>query len=164
MTKSVKTAFVERESNKHYLAKELFAKWCRDAEALARKYNHFTAKVAQFEWRPNQGVHTELQFCEFDDTYYLENRYPGATPRDGSMHRSNEFGRILFVPDISIFIKGEIRIIFEIKHTSGLSEEKLQRIAARLPNCSIYEIEAEEVLRHDKSIVPEFIECKEWAW
>ena len=162
MTKQVK--YVDRESYKHLLAKELLAKWCRKAEKEARKNNAHSAKMAQFGWNVNQGVHTELQFCQEDCSYYLENRYPGDTPRDGSMQRSNKFGKILFVPDVSIFSKGEIRVIFEVKHTHGVTEKKLNLIKERLTMCSVYEIEAEEILRHKKNTIPDFLECKTLIW
>lgn len=132
--------FIENESYKHKLAKELLVKWLTDAND-----NPVTpwgrCVCCQFEWYQNHGVHTELKFYENSDQYYFEN--PPEVP-----------GRILFVPDIVVFHKGVVGIIIEVVHSNPLSAKKLKdfrNFFGSYPD--IYEIEAEEILRQTK--IPE---------
>lgn len=141
--------FIERESFKHKLAKELFGSWFTDQE----KGNNDSCSVAQFGWRKNQGVHLELKFHLNDDPYYFENS-------EGLTNPEFDRGALLFVPDICIFHKGTPTMLFEVVCTNPVSKEKKKRIEKFFDgfHVEVYEIYADEILRYCE--IPEHIEAR----
>lgn len=153
----MKPKFEERESFKHKLAKELLAKWFKDAETG----NDF-CELAQFKWRKNYGVFTELKFYDKSDPYYFE-LSKGLDPRrrrfkDPAMWFSDEDkGKILFVPDITIFHKGTPKYLIEVVNTNSVSGAKFNAIAKFFNGhyVEIHQISADEILRH--TAIPKYI-------
>ncbi len=146
----MKKEFIERESFKHKLAKELFGSWFMDQE----KGNNEYCSVAQFAWRKNQGVHLELKFYLNDDPYYFENS-------EGLLDSKFDRGPLLFVPDICIFHKGTPIMLFEVVCTNPVSNEKKKRIEKFFNgfHIEVYEIYADEILRHCS--IPEKINVRQ---
>lgn len=143
--------FKEKESYKHLFAKELLAKWFQEEEI-----NNDFCNVAQFSWRANYGVFTELKFHKTDDPYYFENSEYLYTDNE-------EFDRgpILFVPDVIIFHKGSPRYIFEVVNTNPVSNFKLQKIKSFFDGyyIELYEIYVDDILKFDKNEKPNYLEC-----
>lgn len=163
--------FIERESYKHLFAKNLLKKWF-----LEQDNSEDYCQVAQFKWRSNYGIFTELKFYETSSPYYFElsgglkehegfdEKYVdkrGINPLDWFDPAFNR-GKIQFVPDVSIFHKGVPVLLLEVVHTSPLTTWKIDNIKKFFDgfHIEVYEIEAEEVLRHDKSLVPKYLQCK----
>jgi hypothetical protein len=142
-------AFIEKESYKHKLSKELLAGWLNELEK-----NNDGCSFGQFKWRSSYGVHTELKIYENDDPCYFENS-------EGLFNENFDRGKILFVPDITIFHKGSIKYLIEVVHSNPVSEKKINKIfdffnrKGQVPY--VYEIEAEEILRHTS--IPYDLEC-----
>lgn len=149
--------FIPNESYKHLYAKELLFRWLCDAE---RNYD-FYARVAQFQWRPNYGVHKELKFHDTDDDYYFECSQGLVIGDDGGFSFDPNFkrGKILFVPDICVFHKGTPWLLFEIKHTHPVPDYKIKAIDAFLSCAELYEIEADSIL--NLTGVPDYIDCQQ---
>ena len=154
--------FIKRESYKHLYAKKVLAKWCREAEKKSEY-----CRVAQFFWRANYGVFKELPFYETSDPYYFECSKGLAAVGDGPWDmpekcfiKGYDHGKILFVPDITIFHKGTASYLFEIIHSNPVSDEKIKRIKLffRYHPVEVYEIESEIILRQMQ--VPEIIKCR----
>lgn len=142
--------FIEKESFKHKLAKELLASWFIGEE---EKDNADFCSVAQFGWRKNQGVHTELKFYENDDPYYFEN--------SGFLHDENfNRGQISFVPDVCVFHKGQPTLLFEVVCSNPVSKNKKAKIERFFNgyHVEVYEIHADEILRHCE--VPKKLKAK----
>ena len=165
--------FIEKESYKHLFAKNLLKKWFLQQEETKEDY----CKVAQFEWRKNYGIFTELKFYETSDPYYFESS-EGLTPDNRHSENGKDLqkenpenwfdpnfdrGKILFVPDVTIFHKGTPAMLLEIVHRSPLTNQKIKKIRKFFTgyHIELYQIEAEEILRHDKSIIPNFLKCKQ---
>ncbi len=160
-----KKKFEHKESYKHLLAKNLLTKWLQDEDNKNDYCN-----VAQFSWRSNYGVFEELKFYETSDPYYFEcSEGLGDIGQmmDNDIHCLEWFrkdynrGKILFVPDIVIFHKGMPKYIIEVVHTHYLSGKKLSIIKNWFNghNVEVYEIMADEILKHDSSKIPDYLEC-----
>lgn len=164
----MKQPFVERESHKHRLAKELLASWFYEQD----KAQDF-CQVAQFKWRSNYGVYTELKFYETSDPYYFENSVGlkeyavengmdirGENPLDW-FDPAIDRGKFLFIPDITIFHKGTPVILIEVVHKHPLTQSKIDTIKKFFDGYQIelYEIEAEEILRHTG--IPTHLSCRQ---
>jgi len=158
--------FVYRESYKHLFAKNLLAKWLRDQDDV-----NDWCQVAQFGWRSNYGVFTELPFYETSDIYYFECSDGLKDYKEHDSDRSKALswfkpnydkGKILFVPDIVVFHKGTPRLIFEIVHSNPLSNDKIDvmREFFKTGYIEIYEIYADDILCHDSSGIPNYINCR----
>jgi hypothetical protein len=168
----MKERFIERESYKHLFAKNLLKKWFIEQDVSK---DH--CEVAQFKWRSNYGVFTELKFYETSEPYYFETsggllEYTGNGVNGTDLRGANKLnwfdskfnrGKILFVPDVTIFHKGTPVILLEVVHTSPLTTWKIEKVKKFFEgyHVEVYEIEAEEVLRHDKSIVPKYLKCNQ---
>jgi len=65
-----------------------------------------------------------------------------------------ENGRIIFVPDVSVYDRNGLTHMFEIEHTSPLTGEKLNRMQwyffNNKENPIIYEIEAKYIMKQTK--------------
>ncbi len=153
--------FVSKESFKHKMAKELLAKWLREAEEGNDHCN-----FAQFTWRSNYGVYEELPFYTTSDPYYFESSdglrtyHPGEEEEyryHGDFLKCVDRGAILFVPDIAVFHKGTSIYFFEVVHKHKVSEDKIERIKAFFNGYAlwVYEVEAEEILRQTE--VPKYL-------
>jgi hypothetical protein len=136
--------FIERESYKHLFAKETLASWFFEEE----KGKDF-CQVAQFWWRSNYGVYKELPFYETSEVYYFEG--------------GENSGKIIFVPDVTIFHKGTPSLFLEVVHKHPTPQWKIEKIKKFFQKFQIdmYEIEAEEILKHDKKSIPNYLECKQ---
>lgn len=164
----MKEKFVEKESHKHRLAKELLASWFHQQDEM-----HDFCQVAQFTWRSNYGVYTELKFYETSDPYYFEcsaglKDYAEIEDKDVRGDNPLEWfdplvdrGKILFVPDITIFHKGSATILIEVVHKNPLTNTKIDIIKKFFEgyHVEVYEIEAEEILRHTG--IPNNLKCKQ---
>jgi len=153
--------FVHKESHKHRLAKELLAKWLRDEEVKSGDF----CKFFNLSWRTNWGVHVELPFYETSDPYYFENSkgiiYSGCQEHAKKAYLDNNYdqffesnvdrGRLLFVPDITIFHKGDVSYMIEVVHTNPVNERKLNTIKKWIYDkgacAKLFEISAENILR-----------------
>jgi hypothetical protein len=151
----MKTPFIEKESFKHKLAKELLYSWLVNEE----KRSGDSCKFGPLSWRCNYGVFMELKFYETSDPYYFENSEGKKQDLDydslPELITGNEWfdenfnrGKILFVPDIVIFSKGCPVIIIEVVHRNPLSEEKLNKIGKFFSGnyCQIYQVYADTIL------------------
>lgn len=163
--------FRQKESYKHLFAKNLLKKWFLEQESLGE-----FCQVAQFKWRSNYGVFTELEFYESSSPYYFELsqgliEYRGIDENHKDLRGEdclNWFdptfnrGNILFVPDITIFHKGLPSILIEVVHTNPISKWKVERIQKFFKGhyIELYEIESEEILKKDSSCVPPFLHSK----
>ena len=114
----MKNKFEEKESYLHYYAKEVLFNWL-----VTEELENDFCNVAQFNWRRNYGVFKELKFFETSDPYYFEMSggldYEKIKEKDyNNAFRDNyDRGKILFVPDITVFHKGTPRYLFEIVYT-----------------------------------------------
>ena len=138
------TMFKHKESYKHKLAKSLLAQWLREQDE-----KNDQCKVAQFEWRSSYGVHEELMFRSTSDPFHFENE--------------DESGYPFFVPDITVFHKGSPKYLFEIYHKHNVPQHKTERIKKFFDgyHVELYEISANEILRHDSESVPTKLKCKQ---
>lgn len=151
MITSEKTKFVEKESFKHKLAKELLVSWL-NKEQKTKDLCSFDL----FKWRCGYGIHSELKFYETSDPYYFvlskginkDVEFNYDNPNNSFIKNFNR-GKILFVPDITIFHKGHVAYFIEIVHTNETSIEKLSKIIKFFKGDTpeIYEIQAEEILK-----------------
>ena len=144
------TKFIEKESMKHLLAKKTLKNWLEQAEK-----NPLTewgkCRFAQFVWQKSAGVKEEFKIHENDENYYLE--FADCEEYDR--------GKILFVPDIVVFHKGMVNYVFEVVHTSPVSDKKLQKMIGFFSEYTeCYEVEAEHILSFDKNKTPEKLICK----
>jgi len=156
--------YIERESYKHLYAKNLLAKWLRKIDE-----NNDYCNFSQLNWRSNYGVFEELKFYETSDLYYFENseclngkgKYKD-TNQNNWFDKNFNRGRILFVPDIAIFHKGTPIYFLEVVNSNPVSAEKLYNIKKFFDGymLNIYEINASDILKYDKTIVPENLEMK----
>jgi len=157
-TKIKRTKFVQKESHKHRLAKELLAKWFRDQEEKSD-----SCGIGNVGYRKNWGVYLELPFYEKSEQCYFEcSDYVDPWLRDNSKlcYVDNDYeklfkqnidrGKLLFVPDITIFHKGDARIFIEVVHSNPVSQKKIDIIKKWLNGgyAEVFEIDAEEILRH----------------
>lgn len=113
--------FEYKESFKHLCAKQLLLSWLRE---LDEKQDGCT--FGPIYWRSNWGVHEELPFYETSDPYYFElsqgligqerktKHYNHRELFDPTFNR----GKLLFVPDITIFHKGTPIHFIEVVHKS----------------------------------------------
>lgn len=148
--------FEVKESYKHLYAKKILANWCKEAE----EKSDGCCQIAQFYWRKNYGVFEELPFYETSDPYYFENSggfspykwEHGFKPEQCFSKRYNR-GKILFVPDITIFHKGVPGYLFEIVHSNPVSIQKIEIIRSffgDLYYTELYEINVEDILVQTK--------------
>ncbi len=155
----------ERESYKHLFAKNLLKRWF-----LEQDTNNDFCSVAQFNWRSNYGIFTELEFYETSNPFYFElsdglREYSSERSKNPLDWFDPDFnrGKILFVPDITLFHKGSAVKLLEVVHTNSVPDWKKRRIEKFFAgnHIEVYEIQAEEILRHDKTIVPAYLECRQ---
>jgi hypothetical protein len=150
--------FIPTESYKHLCAKEVLAGWLRDIE----KGKDF-CELNPIKWRSNYGVFTELPFYETSDPYYFELSKGIKTTKSGNLsHRgknplnwydkSVDRGRILFVPDITVFHKGTAVHLIEVVHKNPVSDYKLRTIQKFFSHHSVHvwEIPADWILSQVK--------------
>jgi len=154
-------AFKENESFKHKLAKNLLAEWLKEQEEIDKDHCNFLP----FKWRKSEGIFTELKFHEFDSLYYFQQsrglkEYTGYDEQTLIDHRGNNplewfddsisRGKIMFVPDITIFHKGVPNILIEIVHSNPISELKKQNITKWYggENVELYEVFADDILEN----------------
>ena len=133
--------FEPKESYKHKIAKSLLAQWFQSQEL-----KNDSCQVAQFQWRASYGVHEELIFYTNSSPFYFED--------------SQNDGNFLFVPDVTVFHKGTPKYLFEVYHKHKVPKYKIERIKRILPDAEVYEISANEILRHDSRFVPSELKCK----
>lgn len=163
--------FEEKESFKHKIAKDLLHGWLSELDKVDG------AELHPFRWRSNYGVYKELKFHETDDPFYFENskglydyeKHPekreSENPLDWFDPNYNR-GKILFVPDITIFHKGSATILIEVVHKNHVSREKLIKIKnfyGLLDQCvEVYEVDAEEILIQIN--VPTKLNCRKLSF
>lgn len=151
-----------KESYKHLIAKQLLAKWLREED-----YNNQYCNVAQFYWKSNYGVFEELKFYETSQVHYFESS-KGIIPNIDKVDYYNLFdpmidrGRILFVPDITVFQNGYPTYLFEIVHTNPVSCLKKFNMSLffRDHPVEVLEIKAEDILRKDSKSIPNYLPTK----
>lgn len=175
--------FEEKESYKHRLAKDLLFEWLVTIEDEKRKGDtqFDDCELTPFSWRPNYGIFKELKFHETDDPYYFEESKCLKVYKDENnslvrdrteknpldwFDKDANRGKILFVPDITIFRKGIAHILIEIVHKNNVSREKLNRIKnfyGILDGCvQVYEVDAEEILKQIN--VPKKLNCRKLSF
>lgn len=143
------TEFVEKESYKHKLAKDMLY------DILVKIDNAGdSCCYGPLSWRSNYGVFKELKFYETSDPYYFECSY-GLVCSKKKLITGNEWfdsevdrGKILFVPDICIFHKGTPVIFIEVVHKNNVSDDKIKKIKkwSRGYYIKIYEVYADQIL------------------
>lgn len=131
LPKSFKTV----ESFKHKLAKELLMEWLLGAERYKRQGQ--ACRLGDISWRKSEGVFSELPFYENSSPYYFE-------------HEPKVPGKILFIPDICVFSRGQVYLLFEIVHKSDISEAKAAKLQAFFKDqfVEIHVIQADYILNH----------------
>lgn len=158
------------ESFKHKTAKELLHSWLKeihDDNTIDYSIEHPFGKALPFYWRKNYGVFIELPFYTSSDPYYFECSgglsckhdpvlydHPSQVPECDCEFDENGFlksfnrGHFLFVPDITIFHKGEAKIFIEVVHTNPTSKDKLNKILKFFSGhwIEVYEISADSIL------------------
>lgn len=136
--------FEVHESFKHTFAKDLLLRWLRDHER-----DNKTCNFCGLAWRPNWGIYPELKFYKTSHLYYFE--------------EGINSGRVLFIPDITIFHKGQAFILLEIVHRNKVSPQKAGRIRNFFGanHYEIYEIEADTILNN--TCTPTFLTLKNAA-
>lgn len=151
-----------KESYKHLLAKKLLAKWLREEDN-----SNLYCNVAQFHWKSSYGVFEELKFFETSQVHYFENSkgiIPDIEKDDfyGLFDPNVDRGKILFVPDITVFQNGYPTYIFEIVHTSPVSAIKRFNMSLFFKNhpVEVLEIKAEDILRKDSMSIPNYLPTK----
>lgn len=135
--------FKNQESFKHLYAKKLLTKWLREIDEDPKTDG---GSLGQISWRSNYGVYEELPFYNTSDPYYFElSKGLNWFNDDGSdkldprslkrpYKQSDVFnstidrGRILFVPDVTIFHKGCAVHLIEVIHKNPPSEKKMNAI------------------------------------
>lgn len=162
--------FEEKESFKHKMAKDLLHGWLSELDKVDG------AELLPFRWRGNYGVYKELKFHETDDPFYFEcskglfdyNKYPeiyhnNKNPLD-LFDPNYDRGKILFVPDITIFHKGSATILIEVVHKNHVSREKLYKIKDFFNgnHVEVYEVDAEEILKQIN--VPTKLNCRKLSF
>lgn len=171
ISKENSKVFVEKESYKHMLAKNILFDWLKNENNNPSNIEGFS-KLAQFEWRPNYGIFKELKFYTTSTSWYFEtsggligNITNEIDNANDVFEKSFNRGNILFVPDITIFHKGLPAIMIEIVYTNDLTKEKIKRIRdfcyreGFYP--TIYTIKADDILEIQVGNIPNYIPCKE---
>lgn len=145
--------FKEKESSKHRLAKNLLYKWLTDSER-SREF------IWPFVWRPGYGVFKEMRFFESSKPYYFEESEGLVEVGKVGFEAGFDRGKILFAPDICVFHQGVAAILIEVVHRHRVSDQKLEVIKSFYGDTpfELYEIDAEEILRHTK--VPRKLTCR----
>lgn len=165
---------------KYYHNESLMHKYAKDV--LSNRLSEINklndhCEFNEIKWRSSYGVFTELKFYETSTPYYFETSggikpYLG-TNQDGSDKRGkdpldwfdNTFnkGKILFVPDITIFHKGTPTIFIEVVHMHHIEHKKLQAIEKFFEGnfIQVYEVSASQILSNTSTELNrcEFIEA-----
>lgn len=153
--------YYETESFAHRCAKEILTSYLQRLEDK----NDF-CEYHGLSWRKNYGIFPELKFYETSEPYYFETSYGlrefvghdengidlrGRNPLDW-FDDTQKRGKILFVPDITIFHKGTASIFIEIVHNHATEPHKLEAILNffedRGNNIKVYEVSATEILNN----------------
>lgn len=143
--------FIEKESFMHLHAKNLLLEELRKVE----QSNEFYCTFGPLKWRSNYGVFSELKFHEKDNYCYFECSegliITGNVPLingDEWFDPSIDRGKILFVPDITIFHKGSPKYIIEVVHKNKVTEYKKQCISRFFSGIGIevYEVSAYDIM------------------
>lgn len=154
----IKKKYEYKESYLHKSAKDLLVTELKREEQKNEDYCSF-GKIA---WRTNYGIFSELPFHETDDLYYFEcsegiKKYDGYDENSNDKRGKNPLdwfdpsynrGKILFVPDITIFHKGTPVFFIEVVHTHYMEDEKANKILKFFDNSppKIYEVSAYDIL------------------
>lgn len=152
--------YYENESYMHKFAKDVLA------DKLSMIENLNVSDICEFnqlKWRPSYGVFKELKFYETSSPYYFESS-DGLLPHTGFYNgidkrgknpldwfdKNYNRGKILFVPDITIFHKGTATIFIEIVHRHHLELPKIQAIERFFDGylIKVYEVSAEQILNN----------------
>jgi len=152
-----KKPFKEQESYLHKFAKNLLVKWLREIE---QKNNRCVLKADGYcnhvAWRSNYGVYPELKFYETSHPYYFEQSSgiiqvgnKNQDFPDSLFEPTFNRGKILFVPDITIFHRGQAQILIEVVNTNPVSDKKLNDIKLFFGNYffELLTIRAKDVLK-----------------
>lgn len=151
----MKKEFTENESFLHKHAKDLLSDELIKTEIKMQDFCEYNV----LRWRKNYGVFKELPFYESSDPYYFESS-EGLKDNDYERHMSNcldwfdpEFdrGKILFIPDITIFHKGEPKILIEIVHKNKTPQWKINKINKFFSYVELYEVSAYQIMAQIKS-------------
>jgi hypothetical protein len=160
--------YYENESYMHKFAKDVLA----DKLSMIEKLND-SCEFNELKWRRNYGVFKELKFYETSNPYYFELSY-GLLPHTGFdnngidkrgknplewFDKNYNRGKILFVPDITIFHKGTATIFIEIVHRHHLEQPKIQAIEKFFEGhlIQVYEVSAEQILNNT---IQDFKRCE----
>lgn len=165
--------YYETESLMHRYAKLVLAKRLSEIE----KESGDSCEFNGIKWRKNYGVFTELKFYETSNPYYFESS-EGLLPHTGFdsngidkrgkdpikwFNPAYNRGKILFVPDITIFHKGTATVFIEIVHRHHLEQPKLNAIEKFFEGnlIQVYEVSAEQILNNTTTELKrcEFIEA-----
>lgn len=171
--------YQEKESLLHLYAKQTLHKWLKEIDDK----NDFCG-LPPFEWRSNYGIFMELPFYETSDHYYFEQskglidydppeidwskpyeetKYEDPRGKDPLQwfDKSIDRGKILFVPDITIFHKGTPKFLIEIVHTNPVSEQKIDKIIDFFDyGIEVHEVNVKDILKVDKLVRPSKIKTK----
>jgi len=146
--------FIQKEGYMHLTAKNIIASRLREMNE-----KQYYCSTPFFSWRSNYGVFTELPFYENSNSYYFEHS-AGLKDENDSTRTDNPFtwfndyydtGKILFVPDITIFESGQAKILIEVVSTNPVSDAKKKRIRSFFGTnyFELYEVSAIDVLNKD---------------
>ena len=172
--------YQEKESLLHLYAKQTLHKWLLEAQ----EPNNDGGILKPFSWRLNYGIFMELPFYETSDPYYFEQskglidyepieidytkpyeQIRCQDPRGKDplqwFDKTIDRGKILFVPDITIFHKGTPKYLIEIVHTNPVSEQKIDKIINFFDyGIEVHEVNVKDILKVDKLVRPSKIKTK----
>lgn len=145
------------------MAKDLLVSWLKKEEE-----NSDFCNFCGIAWRKNYGVYSELKFYTTSHPYYFE--LSEGLIECGMYHPTNsdicfdkdiDRGKIIFVPDITIFHKGQAQIFIEIVHKSGPTRKKKEDIHKFFDGLcyELYTIKPENILCNTG--VPEWLAYKQ---
>lgn len=150
--KEAKSKFQYKESYKHRYAKKLLIHWLRKIDE-----KEDFCEFGSISWRSNWGVHEELPFYETSDPYYFELSKGLIFDVPWKPYNHKEVfqpgynrGKLLFIPDITIFHKGAAVHFIEVVHKSWPSNEKIEKISKYVQHhhcyCSLWMVTCDYIL------------------
>lgn len=136
--------YTEKESFKHKVAKNLLTKWLKMVDV------GLSSDIKPFVWRRSYGVYAELKFYESSRPHYFEDSLGLVDPGKSVDFMDIDRGKILFVPDITVFSQGVAHILIEVVHKNPVSAKKLSVIKDFYKDqwVELYEVSADSILNN----------------
>ena len=146
--------FIKREGYMHLSAKKILTDKLRIMNNTQK-----ICSTNSFCWRSGYGVFDELPFYETSSPYYFEHsvglKYEWDETRTDNpitwFEDYYDMGKIIFVPDITIFESGQAKILIEVVSTNPVSFEKKIKMVNFFGSLhfEVYEVSAKDVLNRN---------------